>query len=41
MCIWPALARHIDVSDLIERKRSLEKELAKRLHLVDVDFVFD
>ena len=31
----------IDVSDLIERKRSLEKELTKRLHLVDVDFVFD
>ena len=31
----------IDVADLIECKRSLEKELIKRLHIVDVDFVFD
>ena len=31
----------IDVADLIECKRSLEKELSKRLHIVDVDFVFD
>lgn len=31
----------IDVADLIECKRSLEKELTKRLHIVDVDFVFD
>lgn len=31
----------IDVADLVERKRSLETELARRLHLVDVDFVFD
>ncbi|MBT1180760.1 cation transporter [Bifidobacterium sp. CP2] len=31
----------IDVADLIECKRSLETELKKRLHIVDVDFVFD
>ncbi|MBT1180255.1 cation transporter [Bifidobacterium vespertilionis] len=31
----------IDVADLVECKRSLEQELTKRLHIVDVDFVFD
>ncbi|KAB7790249.1 cation transporter [Bifidobacterium leontopitheci] len=31
----------IDVGDLIDCKRALEKELRKRLHIVDVDFVFD
>jgi predicted Co/Zn/Cd cation transporter (cation efflux family) len=31
----------IDVADLIECKRSLESELKERLHIVDVDFVFD
>ncbi|RSX53498.1 cobalt transporter [Bifidobacterium goeldii] len=31
----------IDVADLVECKRSLEKALKKRLHIVDVDFVFD
>ena len=31
----------IDVADLVERKRTLERELTKRLHIVDVDFVFD
>ncbi|NEG90318.1 cation transporter [Bifidobacterium aerophilum] len=31
----------IDVADLVECKRSLEKELTRRLHIVDVDFVFD
>ena len=31
----------IDVHDLIDCKRSLERALKKRLHLVDVDFVFD
>ncbi|MCH9275426.1 cation transporter [Bifidobacterium amazonense] len=31
----------IDVADLVECKRSLEAELKKRLHIVDVDFVFD
>ena len=31
----------IDVADLVECKRSLERELKRRLHIVDVDFVFD
>lgn len=31
----------IDVADLVECKRELERELTKRLHIVDVDFVFD
>lgn len=31
----------IDVSDLIGAKRALEHELRRRLHIVDVDFVFD
>lgn len=31
----------IDVADLVECKRSLERELKHRLHIVDVDFVFD
>lgn len=31
----------IDVTDLVECKRSLEQELKRRLHIVDVDFVFD
>lgn len=31
----------IDVEDLVNRKRALERELADRLHLVDVDFAFD
>ena len=31
----------IDVADLVECKRKLERELTKRLHIVDVDFVFD
>ena len=31
----------IDVENLVECKRSLEGELKKRLHIVDVDFVFD
>lgn len=31
----------IDVEDLVDCKRSLENELRKRLHIVDVDFVFD
>lgn len=31
----------IDVADLVECKRSLERELKHRLHIVDVDLVFD
>ncbi|NMN00775.1 cobalt transporter [Bifidobacterium sp. DSM 109958] len=31
----------IDVADLVGRKRALEQELRGRLHIVDVDFVFD
>lgn len=31
----------IDVADLVACKRSLEQELKHRLHIVDVDFVFD
>ena len=31
----------IDVADLVDRKRSLEQALKRRLHIVDVDFVFD
>ena len=31
----------IDVADLVECKRALEHELKRRLHIVDVDFVFD
>ena len=31
----------IDVADLVECKRSLERELKRRLHIVDVDLVFD
>ncbi|RSX58361.1 cation transporter [Bifidobacterium samirii] len=31
----------IDVADLVDRKRALEAELRHRLHIVDVDFVFD
>lgn len=31
----------IDVADLVESKRSLERELKRRLHIVDVDLVFD
>ena len=31
----------IDIEDLVECKRDVEKELTKRLHIVDVDFVFD
>lgn len=31
----------IDVAELVERKRSLEAALKHRLHIVDVDFVFD
>lgn len=31
----------IDVADLVECKRTLERELTKRLHIVDVDFVFE
>lgn len=31
----------IDVADLVDCKRSLETELKSRLHIVDVDFVFD
>ena len=31
----------IDVADLVECKRALEQELTARLHIVDVDFVFD
>ncbi|WP_291531423.1 cation transporter [Bifidobacterium sp. UBA4282] len=31
----------IDVADLVECRRSLERELKHRLHIVDVDFVFD
>ncbi|KAB8294358.1 cation transporter [Bifidobacterium avesanii] len=31
----------IDVADLVACKRRLERELTKRLHIVDVDFVFD
>ena len=35
------IGQSIDVEDLVECKRDLEKELTKRLHIVDVDFVFD
>jgi len=31
----------IDVADLVDCKRSLERELKHRLHIVDVDLVFD
>lgn len=31
----------IDVANLVDCKRSLEQALKKRLHIVDVDFVFD
>ena len=31
----------IDVADLVECKRTLERELKHRLHIVDVDLVFD
>lgn len=31
----------IDVANLVECKRALERELKRRLHIVDVDFVFD
>lgn len=31
----------IDVHDLVDHKRALERALRKRLHIVDVDFVFD
>ncbi|NMM95186.1 cation transporter [Bifidobacterium oedipodis] len=31
----------IDLDDLLARKRALEAELKRKLHIVDVDFVFD
>lgn len=33
--------KSIDVADLVGSKRALEEDLRKRLHIVDVDFVFD